>query len=161
MATEIERKFCVQGSAWRESAHASRHFAQGYFNDSGRASVRVRIEDDTANLNIKAAVVGSARTEYEYPIPLADARHMLDDLCLTEPVEKTRYWVRHEGHTWEIDVFEGANAPLVVAEIELTDVEAHFSRPDWLGREITEDRRYYNHALAFAPYRDWAPEEDT
>ncbi|WP_348762278.1 CYTH domain-containing protein [uncultured Salinisphaera sp.] len=156
MATEIERKFLVAGDAWRNAAHANQSFAQGYFNDSGRASVRVRIEGEAANLNIKAAVIGSARAEYEYDIPLAEAREMLDGLCLTEPVEKTRYWVAHEGHTWEIDVFEGANAPLIVAEIELGDANETFARPDWLGREITDEARYYNHALAFHPYRDWA-----
>ncbi|MBH04074.1 MAG: CYTH domain protein [Xanthomonadales bacterium] len=158
MAVEIERKFLVAGDGWRDEAYQQKHFAQGYFNDSGRASVRVRIEDETANLNIKAAVIGSARAEYEYAIPLADAQDMLASLCLTEPVEKTRHWVKHEGHTWEIDVFEGANAPLIVAEIELGAADEAFARPAWLGREITDDKRYYNHALAFAPYRDWAPE---
>ncbi|RJS92043.1 CYTH domain-containing protein [Salinisphaera sp. Q1T1-3] len=156
MAIEIERKFLVRSDDWREAVSRSGRFAQGYFNDHGNASVRVRIEDDAANLNIKAAVIGSARAEYEYPVPLADARHMLDALCLTEPVEKTRYWVPHAGHVWEIDVFEGANAPLVVAEIELSAADEAFDRPDWLGAEITDDVRYYNHALAFAPYRDWA-----
>jgi len=158
VAIEIERKFLIAGEAWREAAYQQKHFAQGYFNDSGRASVRVRIEDETANLNIKAAVIGSARAEYEYEIPLPDAREMLASLCLTEPVEKTRYWVEHDGHTWEIDVFEGANAPLIVAEIELEAADETFTRPDWLGQEITDDKRYYNHALAFAPYRDWPAE---
>ncbi|WP_423820923.1 L,D-transpeptidase family protein [Salinisphaera sp. SPP-AMP-43] len=156
MALEIERKFLVADERWREAAHASQHFAQGYLNASGKASVRVRIEDGTANLNIKAAQVGSARAEYEYAIPLDEAREILDNLSLTMPVEKTRYWVLHAGHTWEIDVFEGANAPLIVAEIELDDPEAEFEHPPWLGAEITDDVRYYNHALAFHPYNEWA-----
>lgn len=155
MALEIERKFLVAGLAWRAQAHASERFAQGYLNADGKASVRVRIEGEAANLNIKAARIGNARAEYEYPIPLAEAREILDSLTLTPPVKKTRHWVRHGEHTWEIDVFEGANAPLVVAEIELSARDENFERPPWLGAEITEDARYYNHALAFAPYGRW------
>lgn len=155
MALEIERKFLVVDASWRDAAHASEHFAQGYLNDRGRASVRVRIAGEHANLNLKAARVGTSRAEYEYPIPLAEAREILDDLTLTPPVEKIRHWVVHGGHTWEIDEFTGANAPLVVAEIELDDAEASFEHPGWLGAEITDDERYYNHALAFAPYSQW------
>ncbi|KEZ76928.1 CYTH domain-containing protein [Salinisphaera hydrothermalis] len=156
MALEIERKFLVVGDAWRAAAHASQRFAQGYLNDSGRASVRVRIEGEQANLNLKAAQVGASRAEYEYPIPLAEAREILDNLTLTPPVEKTRYWVKHAGHVWEIDEFVGANAPLIVAEIELDSADEAFERPDWLGAEITDDVRYYNHALAFLPYSQWS-----
>ncbi|MES1925443.1 CYTH domain-containing protein [Salinisphaera sp. T31B1] len=156
MAIEIERKFRVDGEQWREQAHASRRFEQGYLCGDGPASVRVRIEDDQANLNIKAAVVGTSRAEYEYAIPVAEAREMLATMCVAAPVIKTRHWVVHAGHTWEIDVFEGANAPLIVAEIELDDVDETFERPLWLGREVSDDRRYYNHALAFSPYADWA-----
>lgn len=155
MALEIERKFRVVRDDWRVQAHDSRYFAQGYFNDRGHASVRVRIEGDQANLNIKAARIGTTRAEYEYPIPLAEARQMLDELSLTRPVEKTRYWVEHGGRTWEIDEFHGANAPLVIAEVELDDAEAEVTLPDWLGEEVTDDVRYYNHALAFAPYQEW------
>lgn len=155
MALEIERKFRVVGEAWRDAAYASQRFAQGYLNDAGRASVRVRIEGEAANLNIKAARIGNARAEYEYPIPLAEAREILDALTLTPPVEKVRHWVRYGGHTWEIDEFEGANAPLIVAEIELADPEEAFEHPPWLGAEITDDARYYNHALAFEPYSRW------
>lgn len=155
MALEIERKFLVVGDDWRGQAHASAHFAQGYLNDRGKASVRVRIENDAANLNLKAAEVGTTRAEYEYPIPLAEAREILDNLTLTAPVEKTRHWVAHAGHVWEIDEFIGANAPLVVAEIELDDADARFAHPGWLGAEITDDVRYYNHALAFTPYSQW------
>lgn len=155
MALEIERKFLVVGDGWHAAARASEQFAQGYLNDHGRASVRVRIEGEAANLNIKAARVGTSRAEYEYPIPLAEAREMLDHLTLTPPVEKTRYWIEHAGHIWEVDEFAGANAPLIVAEIELGAADEPFERPDWLGAEITDDRRYYNHALAFEPYGQW------
>lgn len=155
MAIEIERKFLVTGDGWREAAHASQRFEQGYLCGDGPASVRVRVEGEAANLNIKAAVVGTARAEYEYAVPLAEAREMLDSLCVAPALVKTRHWVEHGGHTWEIDVFEGANAPLVVAEIELGDESEAFERPGWLGEEVSNDRRYYNHALAFKPYGQW------
>src|SRR5699024_10800481 len=130
-------------------------FVQGYFCTEGKASVRVRIEGGRANINIKAAVVGAARAEYEYPIPLADARAMLANLCVASPVEKNRYQVPYGGHSWAVDECCGANAGLVVAEIELAAADEHFERPAWLGREVTQQRCYYNHALALHPYRDW------
>lgn len=155
MALEIERKFRVRDDSWRSQAHASRHFEQGYLCGKGPASVRVRIEDEHANLNIKAARIGRARSEYEYPIPIDDAREMITELSLTPPVIKTRYWVDHAGHTWEVDVFEGENAPLVVAEVELETEDEAIEWPSWVGEEITDDARYYNHALAFHPYGHW------
>lgn len=155
MAMEIERKFLVAGEGWRTAAQASRQFEQGYLCGDGPASVRVRVEGERANMNIKAAVVGRARAEYEYPVPLEDAREMLAHLCVAPPVIKTRYWVPYGAHTWEIDEFGGQNAPLIVAEIELDAVDENFERPDWLGEEVTQDRRYYNHALAFTPYAQW------
>jgi adenylate cyclase len=155
MATEIEHKFLVRNENWREHAHASQDFEQGYLCGEGPASVRVRIEGEHANINVKAAAVGTVRAEYEYAIPLEDAREMLATLCVAPPVVKTRYWVKYGAHTWEIDVFGGANAPLVVAEVELGAVDESFERPDWLGEEVSDDARYYNHALAFEPYSQW------
>lgn len=156
MALEIERKFLVRGDAWRACAHSARRMRQGYLGgEGGRASVRVRVDDAEARLNIKAAVVGSARAEYDYPMPRAEAEEILDTLCVGV-VDKTRYLVDHEGHCWEVDVFEGANAGLIVAEIELSSVDQGFALPDWLGEEVTEQRRYYNHALAMQPYSEWA-----
>ncbi|MES1941444.1 adenylate cyclase [Salinisphaera sp. T5B8] len=155
MATEIEHKFLVRNDDWRAQAYASRDFQQGYLCGDGPASVRVRIEGEQANLNIKAARVGTTRAEYEYEIPLAEAREMLATLCVAPPVLKTRHWVAHGAHTWEVDVFGGENAPLVVAEIELSHVDEDFECPDWVGAEVTHDKRYYNHALAFAPYSQW------
>lgn len=155
MATEIEHKFLVRNENWREQVQASQDFEQGYLCGEGPASVRVRIEGEQANINIKAATVGTVRAEYEYAIPLDEAREMLATLCVAPPVIKTRYWVRHGAHTWEVDVFGGANAPLVVAEIELGTVDEAFERPDWLGEEVSDDARYYNHALAFEPYSTW------
>ena len=155
MATEIEHKFLVAGDGWRAAAHTSQDFEQGYLCGEGPASVRVRIQGSRANINVKAAVVGAVRAEYEYPVPIEDAREMLATLCVAPPVIKTRHWVVYAGHTWEIDEFAGENAPLIIAEIELDSVDETFERPAWLGEEVTHDRRYYNHALAFNPYARW------
>jgi len=163
MAIEIERKFLVAGEGWRKAVHSSLRMRQGYLADtSGRASVRVRLQGDEARLNIKAAVVGRARAEYDYPVPVADATEILDTLCIGL-VDKTRHYADAAATggarlTWEIDEFEGDNAGLIVAEIELESAEQEFSRPDWLGLEVTDDPRYYNHALALRPFRRWGDE---
>lgn len=158
MPLEIERKFLVIGDAWRQDVVRSVEMRQGYLAREGLASVRVRLEGAVARLNIKAAVVGSARAEYEYDMPADECREILATLCVGR-VEKTRHYVpahgAHDGALWEIDAFTGDNAGLVVAEIELTSADAAFDRPAWLGRELTDERRYYNHALALHPYRDW------
>lgn len=159
MALEIERKFLVTGTQWRAQSHARREFRQGYLGaDSGRASVRVRVDDTEARLNIKAAVVGSARAEYDYAVPRADALEILDTLCVGR-VEKTRHLVQVEDHLWEVDEFHGENAGLVVAEIELSAADEVFARPEWLGTEVTDEKRYYNHALAMHPWQSWPASE--
>ena len=120
----------------------------------GKASIRVRLEGDVAKLNIKAAVVGSARAEYEYDIPVAQAQEMLNTLCVGL-VDKTRHYVKRDGLTWEIDEFHGDNAGLVVAEVELDTVDQTVPHPEWLGVEVTNEVRYYNQQLALKPYRTW------
>lgn len=155
MALEIERKFLVVGDAWRGEVSRSVEMRQGYLSrEDGRASVRVRLEGEAARLNIKAAVVGAARAEYEYAIPVEDCRHILETLCVGR-VDKTRHYVERDGLTWEIDEFCGDNAGLIVAEVELASEDQVIARPTWLGREVTDDRRYYNHHLALHPYRSW------
>lgn len=155
MATEIERKFLIRDDRWRQQADAGQRIAQGYLIGARDASVRVRIEGDQANLNIKSATLGIYRQEYEYSIPLEDAREMLDNLCEKPIIDKVRYHVSHAGHLWEIDVFEGENAGLVVAEIELDSEDEAFEQPDWLGQEVSDDARYYNVSLVNHPYKDW------
>jgi len=155
MATEIERKFLLRDDSWRAQADAGHVMRQGYLIGAERASVRVRISGGRASLNIKSATLGVERREYEYPIPLRDAEEMLDTLCQRPLIEKTRYHVRHGEHTWEIDVFSGDNAGLVVAEIELDSVDEDFERPPWLGEEVSHDPRYYNVCLVKHPYKDW------
>lgn len=165
MGIEIERKFLVCNASWRGAARRVQHLAQGYLNDAqalraGReqASVRVRIAGEAASLNLKSRELGASRQEFEYPIPLQDAQALLA-LCSGGRVEKRRHEVLHEGALWEVDEFLGDNAGLVVAEIELSAPDAHFPRPGWLGREVTEEARYYNLMLAQRPYALWREEE--
>ena len=165
MGIEIERKFLLAGDGWRAAAVKSVRMAQGYINDmaalrEGRqnASVRVRIAGDAAFLNLKSRELGSTRQEFDYPIPVADAEALLA-LCVGGRIDKVRHYVAHAGHTWEVDEFAGENAGLVVAEIELGAVDEAFARPAWLGREVTDELRYYNLALAERPYSRWRAEE--
>lgn len=155
MAQEIERKFLVTSDAWRGEATASARYRQGYLSDGGRCSVRVRVSGADAYLNIKSATLDIVRTEYEYPIPVADAEEMLEHLCSGLLVEKTRHFVDYGGFVWEIDVFEGVNQGLVIAEIELDHEHAEFPRPPWAGAEVSDDPRYYNVYLARTPYTRW------
>lgn len=156
MPLEIERKFLLKDESWRSEADAGIHFRQGYLLGAKHASVRVRIEGEEANLNIKGATLGVRRQEYEYTIPYSEAQELLDTLCDKPLIEKRRYTVRHGAHLWEIDVFEGDNAGLVVAEIELHDENEPFERPAWLGEEVSADPRYYNVMLAKHPYKEWS-----
>ncbi|MBC7666599.1 MAG: CYTH domain-containing protein [Caulobacter sp.] len=153
MGIEIERKFLVVGDAWRQAPGTA--YAQGYLNRDKQRTVRVRVVEDAAWLTVKGASVGATRAEFEYPIPVADAHELLA-LCDGPLVRKTRRVLVHAGATWEIDEFEGDNAGLVVAEIELASEETHFEPPPWLGAEVTHDARYFNSNLAAAPYSTWA-----
>lgn len=165
MGIEIERKFLVSGDGWRAAAHAVLPMAQGYLNDLGamdrgeqKASVRVRIQGDAAFLNLKSRELGRTRQEFDYPIPVEDARALLA-LCVGGVIDKRRHLVRHGGHLWEVDEFLGDNAGLVVAEIELASADEAFDMPAWAGREVTEEARYYNLALASHPYVRWSAGE--
>lgn len=155
MAIEIERKFLLKNDSWRQLADAGTVYRQGYLIGAKQASVRVRIEGDKANLNIKSMTLGVTRHEYEYPIPLNEAEELLDTLCEKPLVEKTRYRVEHAGHEWEIDVFAGDNTGLVVAEVELTSEQEAISLPPWAGVEVSSDPRYYNVNLVKYPYSTW------
>ncbi|MEI7795503.1 MAG: CYTH domain-containing protein [Methylococcaceae bacterium] len=155
MAQEIEHKFLLANDDWREHVSHSVIYKQGYLSSQPTSSIRVRISDSEAWLNIKSATIGTQRSEYEYEIPLADAHEILNNLCLKPVIEKTRHFVTHENHVWEIDEFDGENEGLIVAEIELDAVGESFSKPDWIGAEVTQDVRYYNNNLAREPYCQW------
>ncbi len=155
MALEIERKFLLKHEAWRLLAESSEQLRQGYLNQETHCSVRVRTSADRAWLNIKGVTIGAQRQEFEYEIPLADAHQMLDTLTVNPVIDKVRHRVTVGPHVWEIDEFAGANAGLVVAEIELGKPDEAFDKPDWVGEEITDDVRYYNTNLSRHPFKDW------
>ncbi len=156
MGIEIERKFLVTGDAWRAGARGV-FYRQGYLSAAKERTVRVRIAGSRGFLTIKGESAGAARAEYEYEIPAADAREMLDNLCEKPLVEKTRYTVEFAGRQWEIDEFAGENEGLIVAEIELPDEHVHVELPPWAGREVTGDPRYFNSSLARSPWCSWGP----
>lgn len=155
MGIEIERKFLVVHDSWREQVERSVAMRQGYLANTDRASVRVRRAGSEAYVNIKSMTLDVVRAEYDYSIPPDEADELLDRLCQPALIDKTRHYVRHAGHLWEIDVFEGANRGLIVAEIELPHPETAFERPRWCGAEVSSDERYFNVYLARHPYCDW------
>ena len=159
MATEIERKFLLVSDAWRALISRSESFRQGYLSSSKRASVRVRIADDTATLNIKGMTLGIQRLEYEYEIPLPDATELLDQLCERPLIEKTRHFVEFGGKLWEIDEFHGDNAGLIVAEVELDAPNDVIPMPVWAGADVSHLERYYNVRLTQYPSSQWSAEE--
>ena len=154
MGVEIERKFLVGGDAWRTLGQATL-LRQGYLSTDAARTVRVRIDGEQAFLTIKGKSVGASRGEWEYPIPVNEAAELLDGLCQQPLVEKVRRRIAVGPHTWEVDEFLGANAGLVVAEIELASEDEAFEKPDWLGREVTGDVRYFNSNLIRQPYSQW------
>jgi adenylate cyclase len=154
MPLEIERKFLVKSNAFKVGARPV-PFRQGYLAADQKRTVRVRIAGEQACVTIKGRSVGISRAEYEYGIPVKDAREMLEELCERPLIEKTRYFVEFHGHTWEVDEFEGQNAGLVVAEIELSDEVETFDVPEWIDREVTADHRYSNASLVRHPYNRW------
>jgi adenylate cyclase len=155
MAIEIEHKFLLASDDWRQHVSRSVKYRQGYLSSQATSSIRVRISNDHAWLNIKTATIGTHRHEYEYEIPMADANEILTHLCRKPLIEKTRHFVIDNDHLWEIDEFEGDNQGLIVAEIELDVTGQLFSKPPWLGLEVTDDLRYYNNNLAIHPYSEW------
>jgi adenylate cyclase len=153
MGTEIERKFLVRDPSVVAGSAGTR-FRQGYLSRDPERTVRVRRAGDRAWLTIKGRSRGASRDEFEYEIPPQDAEQLLA-LCPNPLIEKTRHLVDVDGATWEVDVFEGDNAGLVIAEIELGAVDAPVTIPDWAGPEVTEDPRYYNANLAARPFGTW------
>ena len=154
MPLEIERKFLLRTDDWRAQTEGSVRMAQGYLNTDPNRTVRVRLAGDRAFLTVKGPVSGVTRAEFEYPVPPADATGLLA-LCARPLVEKTRHYVRHGGLLWEIDEFTGANAGLILAEVELTSEQQDVPLPDWIGAEVSGQKRYYNSNLITTPYGEW------
>ena len=158
MALEIERKFRVADLSCTDGRSGLR-MRQAYLDGSPALTLRVRIGGDRAWLTIKGPTVGITRSEYEYPIPVADAEAMIHEFATDPVIDKTRYEIDHAGLCWEVDVFHGDNAGLVTAEVELTAENQVVELPPWLGREITDDRRYANSHLAAVPWCEWGDGE--
>ncbi|VAW49936.1 hypothetical protein MNBD_GAMMA04-1000 [hydrothermal vent metagenome] len=163
MAREIERKFLVKNDDWKALAHQKTHFAQGYLNDifegGTKSSIRVRIEGNKANMNIKSLEIGISRDEYEYEIPLEEGQKILATLAVGPVIEKYRYLVHVGKHTWEIDEFLGDNLGLIVAEVELASEQEQIEMPSWAATEVTNISRYYNVSLGVHPFKAWSLEE--
>lgn len=155
MGLEIERKFLVIGDDWQRHVRSSTPIVQGYLVSDEGLTVRARVRGDRAYLTFKGRTEGISRSEFEYEIPVADARAMLDQFAKGPVIDKVRHLVDVEGHTWEVDVFAGENAGLVMAEVELSDPEETFVVPTWAGLDVSDDDRYYNVNLATHPFREW------
>lgn len=155
MPIEIERKYLLRNDDWRLDADQGTQYEQGYIIGSDKASVRVRIQGAEAFINIKSATLGIKRQEFEYRIPFDEAREILSNLCEKPLVIKTRYIVNVNGDKWEIDVFDGGNKGLIVAELELQSEDQSIELPSWCGQEVSDDPRYYNVNLAKHPYTKW------
>jgi CYTH domain-containing protein len=154
MGIEIERKFLVQGDAWRRLAPGTL-YRQGYIMSGAGRTVRVRIAGDQGFLTIKSKPEGIARSEFEYAIPLADAAELLDHLCDRPLIEKYRHKIAIDDLVWEVDEFLGDNQGLILAEVELEHADQAIALPDWIAQEVTQDARYYNSNLVKHPFSRW------
>lgn len=156
MPLEIERKFLVISDGYRRGT--SSIYRQAYLSLGSELIVRVRIVGKAAVLTVKGRTCGAVRVEFEYPIPVSDAKEILA-LCEQPPIEKRRWTVSAAGNTWEVDEFLGKNSGLTIAEIELADAHQEFALPDWIGQEVTDDPRYFNSYLVHHPYSEWARQD--
>ena len=154
MAIEIERKFLVKDKPF-SIAKRSLKINQGYIINEKSKVIRVREKGDDYFLTIKGNNIGISRLEYDFPISKEDAKELIFHFCKTTLIEKTRHYIEHKGHTWEVDEFHGKNNGLIVAEIELESEDEKFEIPDWVGEEVTQDDRYYNMNLAIHPFTSW------
>ncbi|WP_299978685.1 CYTH domain-containing protein [Desulfobacula sp.] len=154
MAIETERKFLLHYLPSSLLVNGTL-IRQGYMVNKKDMVVRVRLSGDSAFLTVKGATRNASRKEYEYPIPQQDATEMLRLFCKKPLIEKTRYQIEFKGFEWVIDQFSGDNQGLVVAEIELDSIDQPFEKPDWIGKEVTHDPRYFNSNLIETPYSTW------
>lgn len=155
MGVEIERKFLVVHDSWKQNVVSATRIVQGYLAHTDTTTVRVRIKGEAAFLTIKGVSSGISRSEFEYSIPVADAEAMLAEMAQGPVIEKVRHLIDVDGHTWELDVFAGENAGLVMAEVELDADTEGFTVPDWAGLDVSDDDRYYNVNLATNPFSKW------
>ena len=154
MSKEIERKYLVTDNSYKEAAIKTL-YRQGYLSSSRDRVVRVRVTDNSAYITVKGPNSGCTRSEYEYEIPYEDGVDLIDNLCEKPMIVKYRYKLKHQGFIWEIDEFLGENKGLIIAEIELKEDKQDFPMPRWVGKEVTDDARYYNSNLIKKPYIMW------
>jgi len=154
MGVEIEKKFLLTGSDWKQLAEGTA-YRQGYLSSVKERTVRVRTIKDKGFLTVKGVSIGATRLEYEYEIPFEDANALLDELCEKPLIEKNRYKIDFDGFVWEIDEFFGENKGLIVAEIELEEEDQRFEKPAWVGEDVTGDPRYFNSNLIKKPFSSW------
>ncbi|MGB0891664.1 MAG: CYTH domain-containing protein [Flavobacteriaceae bacterium] len=156
MSVEIERKFLVKNDDFKNESHAQKNIKQGYLNSDKNRTVRIRISNDNAFITIKGKSnsSGTTRFEWEEKIKEQDAENLLL-LCESSIIDKTRYLVTVNNHTFEVDEFYGNNKGLVIAEVELTSENENFSKPSWLGKEVTGNIKYYNSSISKHPFKDW------
>ncbi|KAA3618182.1 MAG: CYTH domain-containing protein [Calditrichaeota bacterium] len=154
MGIEIERKYLLKNNTWRANAIGT-VYRQGYLSTNQKRIVRVRVVGNKGLLTIKGETDGVTRSEFEYEIPLEDANSLLENLCKKPLIEKVRYHVEYAGLTWEIDEFQGENAGLIIAEVELQEENQTIIFPDWIGEEVSADPRYYNSNLVINPFTKW------
>ena len=147
MATEIEHKYLVINNNYKNQATACKHICQGYLSKDKERTVRVRISDKNAFITIKSKNTGDTRMEFEYSIPHDEARILLDTICIQPIIEKYRHIVEYNGNTWEVDEFKGALEGLTLAEIEIPSSEYKYDIPPFIGKNVTNDSRYYNSNL--------------
>jgi adenylate cyclase len=157
MGQEIERKFLLRHDGWRPLA-IGQLYRQGYIPTQGSQTVRLRVVGDRGFLTIKGPTEGFSRSEFEYEIPVAEAQEMLDHLCAKPLIEKYRHRITVDQWVWEVDEFLGANQGLILAEVELASESELPTIPDWIGEDVTGDRRYFNSYLVDHPFSSWAPE---
>ncbi|WP_152286153.1 CYTH domain-containing protein [Flavicella marina] len=156
MPLEIERKFLVINNSFQQNPEKKSHIIQGFLNSDKNRVVRIRTIDQQAYITIKGITSknGTTRYEWEKEIAFSEAKELLN-LCEKEPIEKFRYIIIHKNHTFEVDVFLGINEGLIVAEIELESENDEFEKPEWLGKEVTGIKKYYNSELSNTPYKTW------
>jgi len=153
---EIEYKFLVSDDGWRELGAPGVRYRQGYLAQSEECTVRVRAGGGHGYFTIKGPRIGITRAEFEYTIPESDANEIIDSLCGTRVVNKTRYSIEYRGLVWEVDEFHGANTGLILAEVELEREDQPFDKPSWVGRDVSQNPRYANAMLAVRPYQTWS-----
>ena len=158
MGKEIERKYLIDLYKWQQvSKPTGTYYRQGYLSTDPNKAIRVRLTDTAGYLTIKGPSVNATRSEYEYEIPVSEAKELLDNFSVSE-LSKTRYKIDHNGKVWEVDEFSGDNAGLIVAEIELTSEDEYFETPEWIRKEVTGEEKYYNSSLTINPFKNWEPE---